>query len=143
RHLGGPAGDPRAQPDGPAHRRRRRSRRGRPSRRAGDRVGGANVTTETAAKTAIVFGTDGWRSRIAEDFTFDNVRRCADGVARYVLCRGEREKGVGMAYDRRFASERFAAAAADVLAGQANPAAFAALACPTLMSPFEVAERVA
>ena len=31
--------------------------------------------------TRIVFGTDGWRARIADEFTFDNVRRCADGVA--------------------------------------------------------------
>ena len=39
--------------------------------------------------TTIVFGTDGWRAKIADDYTFDNVRRCADGVARYVLDRGE------------------------------------------------------
>jgi phosphomannomutase len=36
-------------------------------------------------QATIVFGTDGWRARIADDFTFDAVRRCADGVARYVL----------------------------------------------------------
>ena len=52
--------------------------------------------TETAApaKSPIVFGTDGWRARIAEDFTFDNVRRCADGVARFVMGKGEQAKGV-------------------------------------------------
>ena len=60
------------------------------------------------AKSPIVFGTDGWRARIAEDFTFENVRRCADGVARYVAGRGEQAKGVVIAYDRRFASEHFA-----------------------------------
>ena len=27
------------------------------------------------APTSIVFGTDGWRARIAEDYTFENVRR--------------------------------------------------------------------
>jgi len=27
--------------------------------------------------TDIHFGTDGWRGRIAEDYTFDNVRRAA------------------------------------------------------------------
>ena len=41
--------------------------------------------TASPPATQIVFGTDGWRARVAEDFTFENVRRCADGVARYVL----------------------------------------------------------
>ena len=97
--------------------------------------------TASPPATQIVFGTDGWRARVAEDFTFDNVRRCADGVARYVLGRGEREKGVVIAYDRRFASEHFAAAAAEVLAAQDIPIVFAAQAVPTQMSSFEVVER--
>jgi len=97
--------------------------------------------TASPPATQIVFGTDGWRARVAEDFTFDNVRRCADGVARYVLGRGEREKGVVIAYDRRFASEHFAAAAAEVLAAQDIPIVFAEHAVPTQMSSFEVVER--
>jgi phosphomannomutase len=32
----------------------------------------------------IKFGTDGWRGVIAEDFTFENVRYCAQGVADYL-----------------------------------------------------------
>ena len=32
----------------------------------------------------IKFGTDGWRAVIAEDFTFDNVRICAQGLADYL-----------------------------------------------------------
>jgi phosphomannomutase len=99
------------------------------------------TTTPAAPPTAIVFGTDGWRARIAEDFTFDNVRRCADGVARYVLGRGEREKGVVIAYDRRFASEHFAIAAAEVLLAHDIPVAYAVHAVPTQMSSYEVVER--
>ena len=34
--------------------------------------------------TLIRFGTDGWRALIAEEYTFDNVRSCAEGVARSV-----------------------------------------------------------
>ena len=34
--------------------------------------------------TNIKFGTDGWRGIIADDFTFDNVRRVAGGIAAYV-----------------------------------------------------------
>ena len=66
---------------------------------------------EAPTPTRIVFGTDGWRARVADEFTFDNVRRCADGVAQYVVDRGEQAKGVVVAYDRRFASEHFAQAA--------------------------------
>jgi phosphomannomutase len=64
----------------------------------------------------IKFGTDGWRGTIAEDYTFDNVRRCAQGFARYLLDQGGTEKGVVVGYDCRFASEHFAAAVAEVLA---------------------------
>ncbi len=93
------------------------------------------------APTTIVFGTDGWRARIADDFTFETVRRCAEGVARYVADRGEQAKGVVVAYDRRFASEHFAAAAAEVLLAYDIPVAFAAHAVPTQMSSYEVVER--
>ncbi len=65
----------------------------------------------------IKFGTDGWRGRIAEDYTFNNVRRCAQGFATYLLRRGGAEHGIVIGYDRRFHSENFAAAAAEVLAG--------------------------
>ncbi len=93
------------------------------------------------APTTIVFGTDGWRARIADEFTFENVRRCADGVARYVVDRGETAKGVVVAYDRRFASEHFAMAAAEVLLAHDIGVAFAVHAVPTQMSSFEVVER--
>ena len=97
--------------------------------------------TDAPARSPIVFGTDGWRARIAEDFTFDNVRRCAGGVARYVTGKGEQEKGVVVAYDRRFASEHFAQAAAEVLLAHDIPVAFASRAVPTQMSSYEVVER--
>jgi phosphomannomutase len=98
-------------------------------------------TAAPPAQIRIVFGTDGWRARVADDYTFENVRRCADGVARYVLDRGEQAKGVVVAYDRRFASEHFAQAAAEVLLAHDIPVAFAAHAVPTQMSSYEVVER--
>ncbi len=98
-------------------------------------------TAGTGGSPTIVFGTDGWRARIAEDFTFDNVRRCAAGVARYVVERGEQAKGVVVAYDRRFASEHFAMAAAEVVAAQDIPVAFGQEAMPTQMASYEVLER--
>src|SRR2546421_4210195 len=64
----------------------------------------------------IKFGTDGWRGIIADDFTFDNVRRVAGAVASYVLNHEEPARGVVIGYDTRFASQRAARVAAEVLA---------------------------
>lgn len=64
----------------------------------------------------IKFGTDGWRGRIADDYTFTNVRRCTQGFARFLQEQGLAEKGVVVGHDRRFQAEFFAAAAAEVLA---------------------------
>ncbi len=65
----------------------------------------------------IKFGTDGWRGVIAEDYTFDNVRRCAQGFANYMLEQGNQGKWLVVGHDKRFSSEHFAAAVAEVLAG--------------------------
>ena len=63
---------------------------------------------------AIKFGTDGWRGVIAEDYTFDNVRRCAKGTADYLRAQGLDTRGLVIGYDTRFASDNFAAAVAEV-----------------------------
>ncbi|MBI2861493.1 MAG: phosphoglucomutase/phosphomannomutase family protein [Chloroflexi bacterium] len=65
----------------------------------------------------IHFGTDGWRAIIADDFTFENVRLCAQSVADYVTEQGQGHKGLVVGYDTRFASDAFAQAVAEVLAG--------------------------
>ncbi|MEI7847898.1 MAG: phosphoglucomutase/phosphomannomutase family protein, partial [Chloroflexota bacterium] len=65
----------------------------------------------------IKFGTDGWRGVIADDYTFDNVRRATQGFASYMLSQGRIGQWVIVGYDKRFASENFACAAAEVLAG--------------------------
>jgi phosphomannomutase len=65
----------------------------------------------------IEFGTDGWRAAVAETYTFDNVRRCAQGFASYLLQLGVADEGIVIGYDQRYRSEDFAAAAAEVMAG--------------------------
>jgi phosphomannomutase len=64
----------------------------------------------------IKFGTDGWRGMIAEDYTFGTVRRCAQGFSGYLIDHGYRDEWVIIGYDKRFHSENFAAAVAEVLA---------------------------
>ncbi|MGE5321949.1 MAG: phosphoglucomutase/phosphomannomutase family protein, partial [Actinomycetota bacterium] len=64
----------------------------------------------------IKFGTDGWRGVIAEDYTFENVRRVAGAIAAYVLKKEDARRGLVIGYDTRFGSRRFAQAAAEVIA---------------------------
>jgi len=64
----------------------------------------------------IKFGTDGWRAKIAETYTFDNLKRCSQGFASYLHQEGLAQQGVVIGYDQRFLANEFAAAAAGVLA---------------------------
>jgi phosphomannomutase len=79
----------------------------------------------------IKFGTDGWRGLIADDFTFENVRRVAGAVASYVLKYEEPSHGVIVGYDTRFGSQRFAQAVAQVIAGAGVPVKLANDYAPT------------
>jgi phosphomannomutase len=65
----------------------------------------------------IKFGTDGWRSGIAQDYTFDSVKRCTQGYASYLKLSKQKNNKVIVGYDMRFLSEYFGQAAAQVLAG--------------------------
>src|ERR1039458_10029966 len=64
----------------------------------------------------IHFGTDGWRGVIADDCTYENVRRIAHAIARYVYQYEDPSRGVLVAYDTRFGSQRFAALASEAIA---------------------------
>ncbi|MCU0484493.1 MAG: phosphoglucomutase/phosphomannomutase family protein [Anaerolineales bacterium] len=91
----------------------------------------------------IRFGTDGWRGRIAEDYTFANVRRCTQGFADYLLGKGFAGEWVVVGFDRRFHSENFAAAAAEVLAGNGLKVYLTQGATPTPAIAFSVVNRKA
>ena len=94
----------------------------------------------------ITFGTDGWRGKIAEDYTFDNVRRCAQGFAAYIKSVYKPEqyhRGIVVGGDRRFNSENFAAAAAEVIAANNMPVHFCGGGVPTPVISFGIKERSA
>ena len=88
--------------------------------------------------TRINFGTDGWRAVIAEDFTFDNVRACAQGVADYLKQAKLIEHGLVIGYDTRFASEDFAAATAEVIAGNKIKVHLCSQSAPTPVISYAV-----
>jgi len=79
----------------------------------------------------IKFGTDGWRGIIAQDFTFDNVRVCAQAVSEYLKQSSLAQRGLIIGYDTRFASEDFASATAEVVAGNGIKVYLCPKATPT------------
>ncbi len=85
----------------------------------------------------IKFGTSGWRGIIAEEFTYDNVRIVSQAIAN--LINEESKKGsVIIGYDTRFMSEDFAAAAAEVLAGNGIKALLCKRNAPTPVVSYEI-----
>jgi len=62
--------------------------------------------------TKIKFGTDGWRAIIAKEYTLDNVKRVAEGSAKWMKSKGYSKVVIG--HDTRFAGPMFAQATAQV-----------------------------
>jgi alpha-D-glucose phosphate-specific phosphoglucomutase len=91
----------------------------------------------------IQFGTDGWRGGIAEEYTFTNVRRCAQGFAEYLESKGHANEWVVVGYDKRFLSENFAAAVAEVLAGNGLQVYLTDGATPTPAISYSVVHKKA
>ncbi len=93
--------------------------------------------------TAIIkFGTDGWRARIAEDYTFKNVEIVTQALADYIKTQNTTSTPhVIIGYDRRFASELFAARTAEVLAGNGFVVDLFNQDVPTPLVSFEVRRR--
>jgi len=79
----------------------------------------------------IVFGTDGWRGIIADDFTFPNVRKVTRAIAKYLSTAYDQSRPVLVAYDTRFLAEEFALAAANVLSSLGWTVKIVDRDCPT------------
>ncbi len=91
----------------------------------------------------IRFGTDGWRAIIAQDFTFANVARCAQGLVDYLKDTGTADRGLVVGYDTRFLSREFAETVACVCAGNGVRAWLTREAAPTPVVSYSVLDRQA
>jgi alpha-D-glucose phosphate-specific phosphoglucomutase len=89
----------------------------------------------------VKFGTDGWRGLIADDFTFDNVRRVAGAIASYVLKYEKAQGGVCIGYDARFASPRAAQIVAEVVSAAGIPVKLANDYTPTPAVSYAVKQQ--
>lgn len=86
----------------------------------------------------IKFGTDGWRAIIARDFTFENCRLVAQGIAGFLSGSELKKRGIVIGYDNRFMAEDFAAECARVLVGNGIKVHFFRKAAPTPLVAFAI-----
>jgi phosphomannomutase len=93
-------------------------------------------------KDPIKFGTDGWRAIIAEEFTFENVRRAAQATAEYFKTVESTERAVFVGFDVRFQSNAFARAAAEVFLANGFRVVMLDRPYPTPYVSFEVRRRM-
>jgi len=91
----------------------------------------------------IKFGTDGWRGYVAEDYTFDNVRRCSQGFANFLIEGGQQGQSIVVGHDKRFNGESFAAAVAEVLAANGFKVWLTDGATPTPVISYAVVDKKA
>ena len=92
----------------------------------------------SATRPQIKFGTDGWRGIIADDFTFQNARYAAQGIANYMRKRPDPKVVIG--FDCRFGADRFAAEVARVTAAAGIKTYLTDAPSPTQVSSWTILE---
>lgn len=65
---------------------------------------------------AIKFGTDGWRAVIADEYTFENLKKISKATAIAFEDHPKLKNGIVIGYDTRFLSQEFAECSAEVFA---------------------------
>src|SRR5947209_13163798 len=80
--------------------------------------------------TQIKFGTSGWRAVVADEFTFNNVRRAVTGIARYVSRTHPNAKLI-IGRDPRFLGEAFVETATEIISAHGIEALVVTDAAPT------------
>lgn len=89
----------------------------------------------------IKFGTDGWRGILADDFTEANVRLAAGAIVHYIREKEDPSRGLCVAYDTRFLSQRFAQIVAETASAAGIPVSLADRITPTPALSYAVKHR--
>ena len=99
----------------------------------------------------IKFGTSGWRGLIAQDFTFDNLRLAAQGLALTLKTELKRKNSdiynkrplVIVGYDTRFLGKEFAIATAEILEKSGLEPLLTNRSTPTPVIAFSIRQKKA
>ncbi len=99
----------------------------------------------------IKFGTSGWRAIIADEFTFDNVRRVVHAIMQHLSAErdggsADRRNGVRpvvVGYDTRFLSPELAKMTAEIAASYGFPVLLSKDPVPTPVMSFQVTHQKA
>ncbi len=89
------------------------------------------------------FGTGGWRAIIGDEFTRANIRLLTQALADRMHAEGVAERGLVIAYDRRFLSDVAAWWAVEVLLGNDIPTTLVTRPVPTPMCMWTVRQKEA
>jgi phosphoglucomutase len=91
----------------------------------------------------IQFGTSGWRTIMAEEFTFANVRKVVQAIATHVKKTSGPSAKIIVGYDSRFLSPEFARAAAELLSKNGLSVLLTKDFTPTPVISFQVTQQKA
>src|SRR4051812_18025692 len=94
----------------------------------------------------IRFGTSGWRCIIAEEFTYDNVRKVIHAIAAHVhgtYPASARKDPMVIGYDTRFLSPELAKMTADIVSSYGFPVLLSKDPVPTPVVSFQVMHQKA
>lgn len=94
----------------------------------------------SAIQGMIRFGTSGWRAIIADEFTFDAVRRVTQAISEWITKRAPGSQVI-VGYDTRFMAEVFAAEGAAIIAANGLQPLLCDRATPTPAIAFAVRSR--
>ncbi len=75
------------------------------------------MSTTTATKEMIRFGTGGWRGIIGDDFIKSNIQLVAHGICRLAAEEGKTDKPIVVGFDRRFLSQTATTWIAEAMTG--------------------------
>jgi phosphoglucomutase len=92
----------------------------------------------------IRFGTSGWRAVIAEEFTYDNVRKVIHAISRHLSSQpSASSRPVIVGYDTRFLSPELAKMTADIVSSYGLPVLLSKDPIPTPVVSFHVIHQKA
>ena len=89
----------------------------------------------------IKFGTDGWRGIVGDDFSYEEVRRCALGTAAHLKDLRGKTPTLIVGYDTRFSSELFAREVVKATTAMRLETILTDKSCPTPVVSFSVVDQ--